>query len=189
MSLFDQMKRHHRARSSLFDELTGFYKKHKSLVYVYFFQLTGSREESEELTQETFYQAVKSIHCFKGHSSLKTWLLQIARNVYRNKVRAWARDRLVYAPEEIELHPDETNNPQEVALQKYSQSLIQRIFMRMPEDYRDVLIYKEVEGLSHVEIGQILKKTPQTTKVLLYRAKKRFKQLYDLEVIRDEGTV
>ncbi|UFJ39514.1 sigma-70 family RNA polymerase sigma factor [Brevibacillus humidisoli] len=189
MSLFDQLKRNHRARSSLLDELTGFYKKYKSLVYVYFFQLTGSSEESEELTQETFYQAVKSIHRFKGHSSLKTWLLQIARNVYRNKVRSWARDQLVYAPVEVELQPDETNNPQEVALQKYSHSLIQQIFRLMPEDYRDVLIYKEVEGLSHMEIGEILNKTPQTTKVLLYRAKKRFRQLYDLEVIRDEGTV
>lgn len=187
MNILGSFWKKDRKQHSLFDDLTDFYRKNKEIVYAYFFKVTGSVEESEELTQETFYQAVKSIHRFKGHSSLKTWLLQIARNVYRNKVRVWVRDRKLFsASEDIEFHSDDTQNPQRISLQNQSRNDIQSIFKKLPEDYRDVLIYKEIEGLSHGEIAQILGKTPQTTKVLLYRAKQRFKELYENEVVRYE---
>ncbi|WP_442595880.1 RNA polymerase sigma factor [Neobacillus sp. D3-1R] len=179
-----------RKRNSLIDDLTDFYKKNKGIVFSYFLKVTGSPEESEELTQETFYQAVKSIHRFKEQSSLKTWLLQIARNVYRNKVRSWVRDQKLYSiTEDIDLHGDDSQNPQRISIQNQSRNEIQAVFLKLPEDYRDVLVFKEIEGLTHREIAQILNKTPQTTKVLLYRAKQKFKELYEEEVIRHEETM
>ncbi len=171
------------------DKLEEFYKDNRSIVYLYFYNLIGSPEESEELTQETFYQAVKSIHRFKGQSTLKTWLMQIARNTYRNKIRALAKRKYVETTEKIELQGDETFNPQKILSERQVTCDIQRIFKQMPPDYRDVLIFKEVHGFSHAEIAQILEKTPQTTKVLLYRAKKKFKALYEKEVVYREETL
>lgn len=190
MTLIDHLKKNHETRGSLLDELTEFYKKHKPVVYVYFLQVLGSEQESEELTQETFFQAVKSIHRFRGESSIKTWLLQIARNVYRNRVRKKMRDeQYVVDAEVIDTLADNSSNPQKVLMQRQSMHDIQRIFRQMPEDYRDVLIFKEIEGLSHAEIAAILGKTPQTAKVLLYRAKKKFKELYDQEVGKHEQSL
>jgi len=174
---------------SLFDDLTDFYRNHHSIVYAYFIKVTGSVTDSEELTQETFFQALKSIHRFQGKCSLKTWLLQIARNVYRKKVRTWARDKSVFISEDVELCGDETLNPQRISQQKQARNEIHIILRQMPEDYRDVLILKEIEGLSHAEIAQILGKTPQTTKVLLHRAKQKFKDLYQNEVVYREETM
>jgi len=187
LSFLDPFRKGSRNRLSLLDELTAFYRQNQSIVFDYFIRLTYSSQESEELTQETFYQAVKSIHRFKGQSSLKTWLLQIARNVYRNKVRSWVKQRKIFSSaEDIEIHQDERNNPQFIADQKQSRSEIHLILQLLPDDYRDVLIFREIEGLSHVEIAQILNKTPQTTRVLLYRAKERFKELYQKEVKRHD---
>ncbi|MBP1930163.1 RNA polymerase sigma factor [Ammoniphilus resinae] len=189
MGILDSFWKGNHQRQSLYEDLTDFYRNHHSIVYAYFFKVTGSVTDSEEFTQETFFQAVKSIHRFQGKCSLKTWLLQIARNVYRNKARTWARDKSVFASADIELCGDETLNPQRISQQKQARSEIQTILGQMPDDYRDVLILKEMEGLSHAEIAQILGKTPQTTKVLLHRAKQKFKDLYQNEVIYHEETM
>ncbi len=190
MSFLDPFRKGSRNHLSFIDELAEFYKQNKSIVFDYFIRLTYSIQDSEELTQETFYQAVKSLHRFKGQSSLKTWLLQIARNVYRNKVRSWAKQRKFFSSaENIEKHHDEKDNPQFITDQKQSKNEIHFILRLLPDDYRDVLIFKEIEGLSHMEIAQILNKTPQTTRVLLYRAKERFKVLYEKEVKKHDETM
>jgi RNA polymerase sigma-70 factor (ECF subfamily) len=189
LGLFDSVRKLGKSGRFFMDELEEFYKENRSIVYMYFYNLIGSSEESEELTQETFYQAVKSIHRFKGQSTLKTWLLQIARNTYRNHIRALVKGKNIETTEKIDLQKDETYNPQKIFMQRQTACSIQHIFEQMPADYRDVLIFKEVHGLSHVEIAQILDKTPQTTKVLLYRAKRKFKALYENEVVYCEKTL
>lgn len=158
-------------------------------MYQYFVRLTFSSQESEELTQETFYQAVKSIHRFKGEASFKTWLLQIARNVYRNKVRSLARERAMLTAADMTLLPDESQSPAEIASRDESRMEIRAVLEQLPDDYRDVLIFREIEGLSHEEIAHILRKSPQTTRVLLHRAKARFRELYEIEVTRPDESV
>ena len=158
-------------------------------MYQYFARLTFSSQESEELTQETFFQAVTSIHRFKGESSLKTWLLQIARNIYRNKIRALAKERALYAAADASLVPDASPNPAEIAQREQDRKEIRSVLMKLPDDYRDVLILKEIEGLSHDEIAQILGKTPQSARVLLHRAKARFRELYENEVTRPDESM
>jgi RNA polymerase sigma-70 factor (ECF subfamily) len=187
---FFGLKKGSRNRPSLLDELTDFYRQNRKIVYQYFIRLTYSSQESEELTQETFYQAVKSIHRFKGESSLKTWLLQIARNVYRNKVRSLTKDRAyVSDAADMSLLPDESRNPAEIAFRDQTRNEIRSVLQQLPDDYRDVLIFREIEGLSHDEIANILRKTPQTTRVLLHRAKARFRDLYEKEVTRPDESV
>ncbi|WP_199616925.1 RNA polymerase sigma factor [Paenibacillus alkalitolerans] len=184
MSLFDWFgKKNEAGFSTLEEELTRFYRMHRNIVYAYFFRVTGDREESEELTQETFYQAVKSIHRFKGRSSMKTWLLQIARNMYRNKVRSWVKERKYRDFGEMGEYGDETYNPQRIVMQQNSRQEVVRAFQQLPMDYREVLVLKEIEGLAHADIAQILGKTPQTTKVLLHRAKQKLREHYQSEVL------
>lgn len=179
MSLFDWLgRRKDSSRRSLAQDLTDFYRENRTVVFSYFYRVTGDREESEELTQETFYQAVKSIHRFKAQSSLRTWLLQIARNTYRNKVREWVRERKHRSDfEELEQLGDETYNPHRMAAQKETREELSDLLLQLPVDYREVLVLKEVEGLSHADIARILGKTPPTTKVLLYRAKQKLREL------------
>jgi len=188
LSLLDWFGRKKEAsRRTLTEELTDFYREHRSLVFAYFHRVTGSREESEELTQETFYQAVKSLHRFEGKSSLKTWLLQIARNVYRNRVRTWVRDRKHRAEFEVlEGIADDSKSPEHLLHQSETREELSRLLLRLPEEYREVLVLKELKELSHADIAHILGKTPQTTKVLLYRAKQKLRDLYEREVLRHE---
>ncbi len=63
-------------------ELENYYKEYGKKVYLFLMSLSGDSDISEELTQETFYQAIKSINRFEGKCSVYTWLCQIAKNLW-----------------------------------------------------------------------------------------------------------
>ena len=69
------------------DSMEQIYLSHARTVYAFLLTKTQNPDLAEELTQETFYQAVKSIHRFKEQSSVSTWLCGIARNVWFDHLR------------------------------------------------------------------------------------------------------
>lgn len=62
------------------EEFKQLYIKYEKQIYKYLYYLSGDKFIAEELTQETCFQAFKSIHSFKGRSKVSTWLFQIAKN-------------------------------------------------------------------------------------------------------------
>lgn len=157
------------------------YKEYQQPVFRYLFRLTGCRHVAEELAQETFFQAFLSIFRFRRESKTTTWLFKVARNVYLNYSRKQARRS------KLEIHPA-TELSEELAAKDYipEQALDQKLIKenvlhamkKLPEQYRTVILLKEVEMLSHSEIAEIMGKTVPTTKVLLFRAKQRFQEEY-----------
>ena len=63
------------------------YKEYFETVYKYLFCLTRNQDISEELTQETFYKAVKKIDTYKGECKVSVWLCQIAKNLWYDECR------------------------------------------------------------------------------------------------------
>jgi len=129
------------------------------------------------LTQETFYQAYLSFKTFKGSSKRSTWVVGIARNVYLKHCR---RERYI-SQKEInfnQLRAPDAEEPAKVLDTKESETEIITVLQTLPEQYSSVIIFREIEGLSFEEIGKLLMKSPSTVRVLLFRAKKRFRELY-----------
>ena len=156
------------------------YTRYKGAVFGYLYRMTGSADEAEELTQETFYQAVLSLHRFRGQASVLTWLLKVGRNVYMKSLRRRQRERLAYEPERLlsDLPDASTPPPDQGLIQLDEQAAVQRALEALPEQYRTALILREVQGLSHAEIAGILEKTEPTVRVLIHRARKRLHDLY-----------
>ena len=63
------------------------YKQYFEIVNKYLFCLTRNSDIAEELTQETFYRAVKKIHTFKGNCKISVWLCEIAKNLWYDELR------------------------------------------------------------------------------------------------------
>ena len=153
------------------------YKELKPDVFRYLYFLCGDVQLAEELTQETFYQAYLSLDRFKGKSAISTWIIAIARNIYLKKYR----DQKKYALQELDWDSQvaSTNElPETTVVRKEFNKNIQNILLLLPENYRSVIIWREIEGRSFEEIGTIIKKSPATVRVLLFRAKRRFRELY-----------
>ncbi len=114
-------------------------------VFRFLFRLTGyHRQLAEELMQETFYQAMLSFHRYRGECQIKTWLCQIAKNIYFNTIRKDKKVRQV-SIEEYHSHVDfafdtvvsdyETNELIDHAI---------KVIMQLDNKTRDVLIYKNI---------------------------------------------
>ena len=80
------------------------YKEYFGTVYKYLYCLTHNEDIAEELTQETFYRAIKSIHNFKNDCQISVWLCQIAKNLWydelkkKDKIKSITQDEIVTIP-------------------------------------------------------------------------------------------
>ena len=146
------------------------YKAHAQTVYRYLLSLTHDQFISEELTQETFYQAIKSAERFDENCKISTWLCAIAKNVlsgYRRK-----------HPEQSELSEDAalSSSPEAAAVESASQVELLRRLHLLEGDMREVMYLRLFGSLSFREIGDIMSKTENWARVTYYRGKEKLKK-------------
>ena len=72
-------------------EISQLYDLYSKEIYKFIISITKSHEVAEDIMQNTFISAIKSIKTFKGHSSVKTWLFGIAKNEYKAKTKRGAK--------------------------------------------------------------------------------------------------
>ena len=143
------------------------YREHAQTVFRFLLAKTGSRELAEELTQETFYQAVRSIDRYDGSCRISTWLCGIAKNLLYAEYRRGAQTPL---PMEQAPEPAVPSAESEV-LEGLSQEAVLRAIHRMPEPARELLHLRLLGGLSFAQIGSVMGQSENWARVTYYRAK------------------
>ena len=146
------------------------YRAHSQTVYRYLLSLTHDTDISEELTQETFYQAVKSAERFDGSCKVSTWLCAIAKNSLMSYHRKHpATDALAAAPASSDL-------PEAEALAKDGHVELLRKLHLLNAEMREVMYLRLLGNLSFKEIGDILSKSENWARVTYYRGKEKLKK-------------
>lgn len=122
--------------------------------------------EAEEVVQETFLRAYRGLESFRGESSLKTWLYTIALNRARARQGALARMRKVFAPSRAteeddrpwpgEEAPDPGASPEEQALALEQRVRLRKAIRSLPEEFRQAVVLRDLEGLSYDDIARVL---------------------------------
>ena len=156
------------------------YRRHAKSVYAFLLAKTADSMLAEELTQETFYQAVKSIGSFKGESSVSTWLIGIANNV----LRGYFRKQKKQAEEELpktELAARGGTATEDIVLRSMDTISLMQAMHRLPEPYREVLHLRLTADLSFKEIGQIMERTENWARVTYYRGKEKLLKGVEIE--------
>lgn len=155
------------------------YKKYMPQVYKYLFSLCRNPHVSEELTQETFYQAMKSIDSFRGDCKLVVWLCQIAKHLWYKELKKGNRENTSELTEEI---PATEQNPATSAIQKVEIIEMYKILHTFEEPLREVMHLRLNGNLSFKEIGEILDKDENWARVTFYRGKQRIRKEIRYEV-------
>lgn len=156
------------------------YHRHAKTVYAFLLAKTADCMLAEELTQETFYQAVKSIGSFKGESSVSTWLIGIANNV----LRGYFRKQKKQAEEELpktEIAARGGTSTEDIVLRSMDTISLMQAMHRLPEPYREVLHLRLTADLSFKEIGQIMERTENWARVTYYRGKEKLLKGVEIE--------
>lgn len=154
------------------------YKIYSKKVFLFLLSKTDNEQLAEELTQETFFQAVQCIDGFKGNSSILTWLCGIAKNVWLKYLRKHPE---VLSLDESILERTETQDKNEKIV-SWDQKEVLQLIHCMNEPMREVMYLRLVSNLSFAEIGEILGRTENWTRVTFFRGK----QIIVKEIMRNE---
>lgn len=146
------------------------YRAHSQTVYRYLLSLTQDADISEELTQETFFQAMKSIERFDGSCKISTWLCAIGKNVLASYRRKHPVSDI------LDGVPDNSATPEEITLEKAGQVELLRKLHLLEGEMREVLYLRLLGDLSFRDIGDILSKSENWARVTYYRGKEKLKK-------------
>ena len=151
---------------------------HQRMVVQLAANLLGDRDEALDLSQEVFLRVFRTIHRFRGHSTLRTWIYRIAVNQARNRHRFWRRrhrnDQVSLDahiaihgefPSTLGLRPDRVFEQQELGAR------LQQALDRLPFDQRTAIVLREIDGLSYEDIAFSLGVAIGTVKSRLTRAR------------------
>lgn len=137
-----------------FEELIRQYEKK---VYTLCFRMCGNSEDAEEAAQDAFLALWRGIDRFRQESSLSTWIYRLATNACIDTLRRRKKQSGSVSLDDEELFVDAVDTspqPQETVEHREAQKLLQEGLSALQEEYRKVLILREIEGLSYTEIAE-----------------------------------
>ncbi len=143
------------------------YREYAGMVYKYLTSLTRDEGLAEELTQETFYQAIKSSNKYDESCKISTWLCAIAKNVLMTYKR---KHPILEDVDETEVA---TRSAEVEAIGNVSRVELLKKIHEMEDPYKEVIYLRVFGGLSFSEIGEILGKSENYARVTFYRGKEK----------------
>lgn len=149
------------------------YVEHFKDVYKYVLSLCQNKDIAEEVTQETFFKALRNIDKFRGTCKLYSWLCQIAKNTlynYLNKQKKYVQidDEIIDTDFDLDIERDYLNTEQAKELH--------RILHNLKEPYKEEFSLRVFAELSFKQIGELFGKSDSWARVVYYRAKNKIQE-------------
>ena len=154
-------------------------RPHERAIYLTAYSILQDQSEAEDVTQDTVLKAFRNLHQFRGDARFGTWLLSIAINEARMRLRSRQRARLesLDAPvfDDPDYVPVQLRDWREIPSQALERQELRQALARalasLDDKYREVLVLRDVQGLNVAETAAILGITPGNVKVRLLRAR------------------
>ena len=151
------------------------YKEYFETVKKYLFCLTHNNDIAEELTQETFYKAVKNIHTFKDDCKISVWLCKIAKITWLDSIKKNKNIKDMADNELFEIESLETTD--ETVISNQGKLELYKKIQKLDEKTRDVIYLRITGDLNFKEIGDIFNKTENWARITFYRGKQKLKEV------------
>ena len=155
-------------------EMDMIYEEYAKPVYRYLCSLCHDTDLAEELTQETFYRAMKSIHTFKGQCKLVVWLCSIGKHLWLQELQRRERKPTASLSDRSDV-ADSTNIPQEFQGDENRVALF-RAMQKLEEPVREVIYLRIMGDLKFSQIGDVLGKSENWARVTFYRGKEKLRK-------------
>jgi RNA polymerase sigma-70 factor (ECF subfamily) len=149
------------------------YEQYFTIVYRYLLSLSHNTHIAEELTQETFFKALKKVDDFRGDCDLRVWLCQISRNTYYD----YLKKNKKYAPE---LQEETEDTFSKDLLQNFSDKdtafQVHKVLHRLSEPYKEVFSLRVFGELSFATISSLFGRSESWARVTYHRACKKIRE-------------
>lgn len=174
-------------RAEAFGQLV---KRYQNRLYNTLVHFLGSVDEAQDAAQDAFVHAFQKLETFRGESAFYSWLFRIAMNAAVSRKRKGKRIRVsldavreAVGAEPVDSHP--AAQPSHTLEQHEQQVLVQNALSQLSEEFRTVLVLKEMEGLKYEEIAELTDCPIGTVRSRIHRARLELKQKLDI-LLRDE---
>lgn len=161
------------------------FEMYSGMVFNVCIRMLSSREDAEDVTQDVFFTAYKSLKKFRAESKLSTWLYRIAVNLSLNfqrkkKINRWLSLDFILESKPDEIPHSQAGNPLKDLENAESERIVQDAVNSLPENQRVAVILRRYENLSYEEISKIMKCSISSVESYLFRAKENlYKKLKD----------
>jgi RNA polymerase sigma-70 factor (ECF subfamily) len=173
--------------------------RHQRRAFNVAYRILGDYDEALDITQDAFIQAYRSLAGFREESRFSYWLLTIAVNLCRNRLRQWkrrARNRTASIDEPIRCEDSEVRmelpDPSPTALDnvtaRQTEGMIREEIMSLDEEFRTVLVLRELQEMSYEEIGTVLGIAAGTVKSRLHRGRGELRDRMQKRLAPTAGT-
>lgn len=158
-------------------------RENEKRIYNLTLRMVGNPEDALDLSQEAFLNAWKGLPSFQGGSAFSTWLYRLASNACLDFLRSKKRrqDSIGSAfsldDEDAPSPPDDSLRPEDHLERKERSAALYRAMQYLPDHHRQVLVMRELSGLSYQEISDVLELDLGTVKSRLTRARGALKKL------------
>ncbi len=157
-------------------------RRYKDRLMNFVYRYLNSREQAEDVVQDTLLKLYTSAHMYREIAKFSTWIFTIAANLAKSELRRIKRRRVIsihemgFDDKEYEI-PSEDFNPEKESTASYGEKQIQQAIDTLPNQFKTVIILREVQQLSYEEISQILGISIGTVKSRINRGRLRLQKL------------
>ena len=162
-----------RGSREAFDELV---RRHQAAIVNLVRALTSGRDDAEDLAQEVFVRAWKSLRTFRGESTFRTWLHRVAINVVRTNQAKHGKELRLFR-QRLEQDPEPVAPGQPLDARLARRQLIDRALASLPEELRSAVTLRDIQGLDYQEIADVLGIPIGTVESRIFRGRQRLKPL------------
>ena len=162
--------------------------KYYPRVYASLFSFTKSKEDSEDLAQQTFIKAWQQIESFRGDSAFFTWIYRIAINLAKNFVvsSSYKKQKVNTSIEDAAIEITSYENIESVLTHNQSMTEIRDFIKTMPESLKTAFTLRESEGKSYEEISIITNTPIGTVRSRIFRARESIIEFMKKELMNNE---
>lgn len=155
--------------------------EHQNKVYSLALRMVGNEEDARDMAQEAFIRAFNFLSGFRGDSKFSVWLYRLTSNICIDFLRSRSKKQTVsmtWTDEdgeeagELEI-PDDTWSPEQQLERSLTRESVRRGLDSLSPQYREILLLREISGLSYEEIAKALNLEEGTVKSRIFRARKK----------------
>lgn len=150
-------------------DMDSIYKEHAQIVYKFLLSLCYDEDTAEELTQETFYQAVRCSEKYDGTCKVSTWLCQIAKHLWYRELERRKKKGTETLTEEI---TGGKSMEEELCIREEKMELFRKVHI-LDETAKEVVLLRVTGAFSFREIGELFGRNENWARVTYYRAKQK----------------
>jgi RNA polymerase sigma-70 factor (ECF subfamily) len=169
------------------------FTRYEGRIFGYVYRMVGDRAWAEDIAQEAFIQAHQYLNRLGPPYDFKSWVYRIAGNLALDGLRRYRHQ--VPLPdwdggETTGAEPADQRRegaPEDQARLAEVRAAVWRTLHQLPDNYRQILVLREIDGLSYNEIAASLELSLDSVRVTLHRARLQFRDLYELQAMVEEG--